>query len=101
MTPRKLPLELTPEEFRERIRMIATGRSQITGAPHAHPSLVRKPTDLGFYLPTRSTQKQIEDRKPSYWDRVMSDPNRQDRYDDALNEAHLEAIRQSEEQEEE
>ena len=108
MTPRKLPLELSPAEFRERIRMIATGRSQITGAPHSHPSLVRKPTDLGFYPPTpkgteamknTELQKQIEDRKPSYWDRVMSDPNRQDRYDDALNEAHLEAIRQSEEQE--
>jgi hypothetical protein len=50
-------------------------------------------------MTTTEFQKQIEDRKPSYWDRVMSDPNRQDRYDDALNEAHLEAIRQSEEQE--
>ncbi len=39
---------------------------------------------------------QIKDRKPSYWDRVMSDPNRKDRYDDAMLEAHMEAQRQYE-----
>ena len=41
---------------------------------------------------------QLQDRKPSYWDRIMSDPNRKDRYDDALLEAHMEAQRQNEEQ---
>ncbi len=39
---------------------------------------------------------QLEDRKPSYWDRIMSDPNRKDRYDDAMLEAHMEAQRQNE-----
>ncbi len=39
---------------------------------------------------------QSQDRKPSYWDRIMSDPNRKDRYDDALLEAHMEAQRQNE-----
>ncbi len=39
---------------------------------------------------------QLQDRKPSFWDRVMSDPNRRDRYDDALLEAHMEAQRQNE-----
>ena len=42
---------------------------------------------LGFPL-------QIEDKKPSYWDRIMSDQNRQDRYDDALLEAQMEAQRE-------
>ncbi len=36
---------------------------------------------------------QLQDRKPSYWDRIMSDPNRRDRYDDALLEARVEARR--------
>ncbi len=36
---------------------------------------------------------QLQDRKSSYWDRVMSDPNRKDRYDDALLEEHMEAQR--------
>ncbi len=36
---------------------------------------------------------QLEDHKPSYWDRIMSDPNRKDRYDDAMLEAHMEAQR--------
>ncbi len=36
---------------------------------------------------------QLQDRKPSYWDRIMSDPNRKDRYDDALLEAHMEEQR--------
>ncbi len=35
---------------------------------------------------------QLQDRKPSYWDRIMSDPNRRDRYDDALLEAHMESL---------
>jgi hypothetical protein len=59
MTPRKLPLELSPAEFRERIRMICgANREAFAGAPHAHPSLVRKPTDMGFYPPERKEPKQ-------------------------------------------
>lgn len=33
----------------------------------------------------------LEDRKPSYWDKIMSDPNRNDRYEDAKCEADMQA----------
>lgn len=54
MTPRKLPLELSAAEFRERIKMIV-------GLPKPSAQdrpCVRKPTDLGFYPPTKPKQKE-------------------------------------------
>ncbi len=49
---------------------------------------------------------QLQDRKieddckamGEYWDRIMSDPNRKDRYEDALLEAHSEAQYEQEEE---
>ncbi len=56
---------------------------------------MNEPTDIISRMEAmqqRFGRLQLEDRKPSYWDRIMSDPNRRDRYDDALLEAHMESL---------
>ena len=52
---------MTAIDFRDRIRAMMTGRplNEAKGAARAHPCLVRKPTDKGFYPPITTRKEQM------------------------------------------
>ncbi len=78
-------------------RLQLEDRNQKDSVGEVLDSLKGKDADAMRDILTRMSKREEQgDRKPSYWDRVMSDPNRRDRYDDALLEAHMEAQRQNE-----